>query len=75
MRNTTTQETVREIIEIRNQRNPNWAYDSDGFRRCPVCGNLREIQLSEDDPKIFGELRDVFVKCKLPVRCVCDDLQ
>lgn len=68
---TTTRARVAEIIEIQNRRNPDWVYDADGFRICPVCGERRETRLPDDDPHIFGELRDLYTKGKLPILCSC----
>lgn len=69
--NTTIQERVRNVVNQRNQHDPNGVYDEENFRCCPICGNRRETQLSKDDPNIYGDLRDLFVECKLPVPCLC----
>lgn len=69
--NTTIQERVRNIVNQRNQHDPNDVYDEENFRCCPICGNRLETQLSKDDPNIYGELRDLFVECKLPIWHTC----
>ena len=68
---TTFQERVRNAVNRRNQHDPNGVYDEENFRCCPVCGRRWETQLSEDDPNIYGELRDLYVKCKLPIPRKC----
>lgn len=70
--NVTTQERVRKIVEARNQRDPAGVYDAENFRCCPVCGRRCEIRLQEDDPNINGVLRDLFVKCNLPIWHKCN---